>query len=171
MNTTAEQHRAKAAAHDAAAATSFDRCDTDGFLSQWADGINARLESAKAELAEQGGTFEYICLFTTDGDVASTKQVRSRYGYGWLLNDAAAERYGRRFFNESSATDPARRHAANARKGFTLGSIRVRGYAATVGGGTGLAGAASVGVAILPVVDDLLAGRYEVITTDYGPTE
>ena len=52
---TADEYRAEAAQSSRDAADSFERCDTDGFLSQWASGLNARLALAKADLAEHGG--------------------------------------------------------------------------------------------------------------------
>lgn len=165
----AAAHREAAAAADRAAAESFERCDTDGFLSQWAHGITARLERAKAEIAEQGGTAEFIFPFTLDGELASTYQVKGQYGYSWLLNDAAAAKLGRRFLSDSSAVSGQRRYANNQKKGIVFGKIRVKAYAHTCGGGSGLAGAASVGVAISPDRDALDRGEYEVMTTDVGP--
>ena len=39
---TAQEHREAAARHYQEAADSFERCDTDGFLSQWAAGKSLR---------------------------------------------------------------------------------------------------------------------------------
>ena len=51
-------------------------------------------------------------------------------------------------------------------RGFTIGRVRVRGYVTIAGGGQGLSGAASCYVGTFPVVDDLRAGRYEIVSTD-----
>ena len=45
--------RAEAAEARAEAAASFERVDTDGFVSQWASGINAQLADAKAGTARE----------------------------------------------------------------------------------------------------------------------
>jgi len=61
--TTAEAFRAEEARHLQEAADSFERCDTDGFLSQWAHGMLAELAGAKASLAEAGGMAKFPALF------------------------------------------------------------------------------------------------------------
>ena len=158
--------RDQAAAADQAAADSFERSDTDGFLSQWASGMTARELRAKADLVEAGGTVETSALFNLDGTIASTHYGHGQYGPFWVLNDDAAARYGRRFFNPSQARKPATERANNRRKGFTVGAVRVRGTVTILGGGKGLSGAASAYVATVPVIEDLRAGRYEVVTAE-----
>jgi hypothetical protein len=85
---TAEQYRAEAAAHRQEARDSFERCDTDGFLSQWASGINAQLADAQAKLAEAGGiaTFQRTILLTLDGETTDARRVETRYGTKWRLD-------------------------------------------------------------------------------------
>jgi len=45
-------HREKAAKYQKRVEDSFERSDTDGFLSQWANGLHARLEERLAEIEE-----------------------------------------------------------------------------------------------------------------------
>ena len=80
--------RQQAAQHERNAEESFDRCDTDGFLSQWASGMNAQLARRNAAIAEAGGnwTFERLQLVTTDGQPTDARAVNTRYGRKWRLD-------------------------------------------------------------------------------------
>lgn len=95
---TPDQLRAEADRHDEAAAASFERCDTDGFLSQWADGINARLLRHEAEIQENGGKATFPGLFDAQGRRirARLMTVQSFRGYGtdqvWGVLDASGRR-------------------------------------------------------------------------------
>lgn len=164
--TTSTEYRTQADQARQSAADSFDRCDTDGFLSQWASGLTAQQCDANAKLADDGGKMEHVALFTLDGEIASTHQGSGQYGPFWVLNDAAAEKLGRRFVSESSASKAATRQRNNAKKGFTVGTIRVDGYVTIAGSGQGLAGAMTCHVVVRPSVDALIAGDFEVLSTD-----
>lgn len=153
--------RAEADRHERERHESWDRSDTDGFLSQWASGLSASLARAKANLIEQGNVAEFSALFDLEGQVISTHSGWGQYGPYFRLTDEAAERFGRRFINPSMANDPAREHANNAKKGVAVGTIRVAAYADLRG-----QSATSVGVCILPDVDALRRGDYEVVSTD-----
>jgi len=85
---TATELRARANAHDLAAEESFQRCDTDGFLTQWAHGINGQLDRAKANIAEAGGVwqFERTVLVTLDGEATDAREVKTKFGYRWRLD-------------------------------------------------------------------------------------
>ena len=165
MTTTADALRAEAAERDAAAEESFRRCDTDGFLSQWALGITASKLRAQADLEDNGGKVEVRALFHLDGTVASTHYGNGQYGGYWVLNDEATARYGKRFVNPSYAKKAETRARNMRAKGFTVGTIRVRGYVDICGSGTGLSGCASAYVATLPNVADLKAGEFEIVET------
>jgi hypothetical protein len=86
--TNAENLRAQAAEHRRNAAESFDRCDTDGFLSQWASGMNADLADRNADIAEHGGvwTFERVILERADGTPLDARAVQTRYGKRWRVD-------------------------------------------------------------------------------------
>lgn len=89
-NMTAAELRASAAQHRADAAESFERCDTDGFVSQWASGINAQVADRNAEIADGGGKwlFARTTLVTLDGEPTDARAVDTRYGTKWR-SDAA----------------------------------------------------------------------------------
>jgi hypothetical protein len=92
--TTATELRTEAARHYQDAADSFERCDTDGFLSQWASGQTARLRLLEADLVEAGGVSKFIALFTTEGQWVPAKVIDGKYGKSWMLLDAEGKRTG-----------------------------------------------------------------------------
>jgi hypothetical protein len=76
LKLTATEYRAESDACKKEKEDSFDRCDTDGFLSQWASGLHSSLNSRLAELAENDWKWD----FWDDGDlcpVESGKLVQS----------------------------------------------------------------------------------------------
>lgn len=151
---------------------SWERSDTDGFLSQWASDMTGRKYNAMADLKENGGMVEVRALFDAEtGEVASTHSDWGQWGPYWVLNDKATEKYGKRFFSESKANTSAKRHATHKAKGFTIGRIKVKGYVTIAGSGTGLSGAANAYVTTLPVIAELRAGNFEIVTTDLGPDQ
>jgi hypothetical protein len=103
----------------------------------------------KAQLAETDGTTEIQGLFDLDGNLIPSVHGWGQYGEYWMLLDANGDKTG--FFNPSQARNEATARRNNARKGFYVGSVRVEGMTKIVGGGTGLAGAASCYPAIVPV--------------------
>lgn len=165
---TADAHRAEAQAASAEERASFERCDTDGFVSQWANNRMASYHRMSADLAEAGGKAEHTALFHLDGTVASTHQAEGQYGPFWVLNDAAAERFGKRFVTLSKARNGERRYAANRAKGFTVGTILVDSYTDMVGNGRGLGAALTVRTVVKPSVEALRKGDYTIVTTDRG---
>lgn len=87
-NDTAAALRAKASQHRADAAESFDRCDTDGFVSQWASDMNAIKADRNADIAAAGGvwTFERVVLEREDGTPVDARAVDTRYGMKWRVD-------------------------------------------------------------------------------------
>lgn len=81
---TAEQYREMAAGQRRSKEDSFDRCDTDGFLTQWANGLHASLYSRLAELAESDWMAEFPALFykeTNKRVPAKIIQVKDKFSY------------------------------------------------------------------------------------------
>jgi hypothetical protein len=67
---------------------SFERCDTDGFLSQWASGLTAQLKDRQASITENGGLSDFpILLDAETKKIVSAKLVDTRYGTAWSLLD------------------------------------------------------------------------------------
>ena len=127
--------RARAAASDARAVDSFERCDTDGFRSQWASGVMAALYRLQADIADKGGMWEFPALFDLNGNLVAAKEIETRYGWSWALLDES--NLGGRFlgfFNESEARSETTRRRNNARKGYYVGRVRAAAYAVNAGG-------------------------------------
>lgn len=165
----AQELREQARRMEQEAVESFERSDTDGFLSQWASNISASRARLEAALIEDGGMTETTALFLLDGTLASTHKGEGQYGPYWVLNDEAAERLGRRFLSTSQAAKPEVRSRNNAKKGVAVGRIRVRGEAVIEGRGRGLSGTAWA--TIRPVVRDLIEGKFEVLTRNEAEEE
>lgn len=100
----AKKHEAEAARHFQDESDSFDRCDTDGCVSQFASNLSGRLESAKADIARRGGVWDFQGLFDAEtGERVHARQVsvynKYKYDYEmkWVLTDEAADKYGRKW--------------------------------------------------------------------------
>lgn len=84
---SAAEYRAKAHQHYQDAEDSFDRCDTDGFLSQWASGVSARIDEALACLAENDGKATVRVLADLDGNRVNARPMQTRFGTAWGILD------------------------------------------------------------------------------------
>lgn len=112
MDHTPAEWRAMAAECYKREQESFERSDTDGFLSQWASTVTARLYSTCAEVAEKGGKWKFRELATADGIlIEGAREVKTKYGWSWLTP-------GGQWFNPSKAQDEEKRKAANLAKGY-----------------------------------------------------
>lgn len=117
----ARDFEAQARDRHQASADSFDRCDTDGFLSQWAADSTGRLLTAKASWARDHGYCRVnVLIDVKTRRVVSTLEKEGQYGDYWVLDDEATAAFGKRFFSESRAKNWARKRDANARKGFAI---------------------------------------------------
>ena len=142
--TTEQIHLEKAAAAERAAQESFDHCDTDGFLSQWAHGMTAELERAKARIAADGGTSVFEGLYEGQRRVKA-RVIVSKFGPSWMLDEAEDDliaRRGKRYLP----------YGENSRILRDLGLAHKEeiddAYADIQGSGTGLAGCASCRVVV-----------------------
>ncbi len=157
---------AKAAEHRERAEESFQRCDTDGFLSQWASGIEANRLDLQAQVVRNGGLWEFPALFDLEGKRVPAKliEVRDRFkGYGtrsvWAIVDPATNKFTGQFVSRPSvelydvynkdmgcmvqAVRVTKRAAANlAKKGFKEGHEMAPAKAEIIGTGHGLSGRA-----------------------------
>ncbi|QBI56818.1 hypothetical protein [Streptomonospora litoralis] len=122
---SAQSLREQAAQQRREAAASFERCDTDGFLSQWcAQRLGDELE-LQAAIEEAGGTAVFLAVFDLEGVLVPAKAVDTRYGPAWgLLPDDDPRGRFTGWFRESQARDPATAKATDAKKGFFVGYVR-----------------------------------------------
>ena len=89
---TAAEHRAKAEQAYDRAEESWQRSDTDGFLSQWASGITGDLHRAQADLLDNGGKSTFAGLCRHDGAELGDCNCRAceRAGYPKRIATTAA---------------------------------------------------------------------------------
>ena len=101
---------------------SWERSDTDGFLSQWASRSMARTYRRLAELAANGGDVQEIdWVFTADGTpVQEFSYVQGQYGTSIRIFHEGKVSW----FNQSHAKKAVRREATDRKKGYTLGRVR-----------------------------------------------
>lgn len=158
---TAAEWRAAAAEENRRRNESWDRSDTDGFVSQWAHQITSSEYGLKAQLAEQGSMTEVSGLFDLDGNLINALHGWGQYGEYWMLLDEDGNKT--EFFNPSQARNEVTARKNNARKGFYVGTVRVPARVDIVGGGSGLAGAASCYAAIIPASKVITAETAEVV--------
>lgn len=162
---TAAEWRTEARDSRQRSADSFERSDTDGFLSQWASDTMARKYEACADLAELGGVIEFQVPFV-NGEVATLELDRDgQYGRYWYLTVEAARIVGKRYFTPSSASKSAMRRRNNAKKGVTMGTIRIAATVELVGSRY------SVGPAFVPDAAALRDGDFEVVAVDDDTTD
>lgn len=87
----AQRYIEQAKQRDRSAQESFERCDTDGFLTQWAAGVTASEFRAKAGVLENGGTSVFRGLYFNGQRLkAKMVQVYNHYTYNheskWLCD-------------------------------------------------------------------------------------
>jgi hypothetical protein len=127
MLAQAAEYRAEARGNDQAAYDSFERCDTDGFLSQWAHGQMATRYIRAAEILEAGGCADFIALFDLEGNLVPAKYMETQYGWSWALLEVNADESIQRivgWFNPSKARNAETKRKNNAKKGYALGTVR-----------------------------------------------
>jgi hypothetical protein len=120
---TPEEWRNMARDRYRSADESFERCDTDGYLSQWASQVTAQLYELCARVAEAGGLWEFTVLADADGTTYDTaREVKTRYGWTWIV----PTEHGDVWFNPSHARNEERRRAADLAKGFQFITVQKR---------------------------------------------
>lgn len=145
------------------AAESFERCDTDGYLSQWASDSMARERDAVADWALARGTTFCEVLLNLDGSVASSHPGEGQWGQYWVLNDVATAVYGKRFFAPSKAATWSKQARANAKRGFRIAQVQVCGTRPKLRGEN----ACSLAVVSTPCIESLRAGQWLVVHEDW----
>jgi hypothetical protein len=135
--------RAEADRLDQAAADSFDRCDTDGFLSQWGNGLMAQQRRMEATLAEAGGVAAFPQLTDLDGTPVPAKLVETRFGTKFAVFATAAD-VTKHHGDVLAWVDPFVRAKTLAKKGLVLVHVLAPARVVMSGGGRGTSGAMNV---------------------------
>lgn len=138
---TEAQWRELAAACSARSRASFERSDTDGFLSQWASDMTARKHLMCADLARDGGIREFPAPFDLEGNLINALFIKTQYGWTWLLRTVPHWWKGKPFLNPSRALKGAVRRRNDSAKGIAMGTVRTRAEVRTGGSGKGMSGA------------------------------
>jgi hypothetical protein len=139
MTKTANDYRHEAAENYRREQESFDRSDTDGFLSQWASSITGRLNEAKAKIKENGDKAEFVGLYEGNRRVKA-KVIETRFGTCWLLHEdeeMLRARRGKPFL------PTGKRSRVLKRLGLQEKPEEAPAWATLDGNGTGLSGACS----------------------------
>jgi len=88
MENKNEQYYLNQAAEDQkAAADSFDRCDTDGFVSQFCHGLSSDLNRCKASLARNNWKSDFPGLYDLKGNRMRAKLIDGEFGECWAMLD------------------------------------------------------------------------------------
>lgn len=151
---TAAEWRALSVRSHEARNESWDRCDTDGFLSQWAHGLTATENEYRAQLAETDGKCDVQAAFDLDGNLLRALHGWSDYGEYFMIKDADGNKI--EFFSPSQARSETTARRNNAKKGYYVGTVRVPATVKIMGGGTGLAGAANCYAMIVPASKEII---------------
>jgi hypothetical protein len=142
---TAEQLRKEASQCDKFIQDSFDRCDTDGFLSQYASGITSQEKRKQAEILDNGGWYEFRALFNLKGERVKAKleSIRNKFSYQYESVWALYDNNGR-FLKYITAFPKC--HTTMLNKGYREGFELADAEAFVDGRGFGLSGTAWVAV-------------------------
>jgi hypothetical protein len=136
--TTSTALRQQAIAAQQEAHDSFERCDTDGFISQAANQLTARKLNLQATIQDNNGLPEFPALFDLKGNWVPAQLIDNKFGgKSWLLVDENGKSLSI-FINAF----PARRSTI-ANKGFVEGSVLRPATAQICGGGRGFSGITS----------------------------
>lgn len=120
---TAAEWRAKATRSEQDAHDSFERCDTDGFLSQWASNQMATRYLAIARATERGGRIEHTAFIDIEtGEMIRGRWRETQHGAGY------APEHGGKWIFPSNAKNEATRERNNAKKGVRQISVMVPAY-------------------------------------------
>lgn len=131
---------------------SFERCDTDGFLSQWASGMTAQLNREKIQLLRNGGYARFPVLCDADGNVIADRVhvfANTFAGYGsvekWRLPADLADKVGRTWIPRAGYSGKSR---IQKQLGLHEEDRFFPAYAEIYSAGKGLGGCASATVRI-----------------------
>lgn len=144
----AEAAEQKAARARARRDESWERSDTDGFISQWASGLTDEEHRLQAAILRDGGVSVFLGLFK-DGRRVKARLVEGKFGQSWCVLDAAGnarEWLPNSVTGQGTKDDPIRfgPRTKAAKLGYEIGYELAPAKAAIVGHGHGLSGQAWV---------------------------
>tara|TARA_R110002153_G_scaffold203824_1_gene356718 strand:- start:7593 stop:8087 length:495 start_codon:yes stop_codon:yes gene_type:complete len=149
--------RAEASQHEQDAADSFERCDTDGFMSQWASGCNAAKKRLQADIEDNDGLADVPALFDLDGGLIPAKLIDTRFGTSWGIFKSWDALNGSGDIVRWVGAFPARRSTL-ANKDVMEGRVMARAYA-------DLRGKSACNVTAV-IVRTQFDGNEEIVTAD-----
>lgn len=163
----ADELQARARSARQSASDSWERCDTDGFLSQWASGLTAQRLELQARITRLGGRDRFRALLdATTGELVAAKLVQTRFGSVWgLLSDPDDPHSPfRSWVSRSRAQDPAKRAATMRTKGYVEAWVLAPAKAELRGGPGGAVNVRAVSVR----TDGGFSRDVEIVETDEG---
>lgn len=134
----------KAAAEEKAKEDSFERSDTDGFLSQWAHGLHAELYRKQAEIEANGGLHSFPAILDVAGKEIPSRLIDGKYGACFALVDSDGKFTGS--FLPWGFTERSKWHKAGYRFGSVDAPAKAKIWAPKTA--KGLAGATQVRVVV-----------------------
>lgn len=161
LSKTGEELRQMAADCHKRSSDSFDRCDTDGFLSQWANDVTGNLYRLAADLADAGWTKELSALFDLDGNLLDAELKSGKFGLSWMIRNGDGTV---RWVSCSRAASAAKRRAHYERKGVREGTVARRVVPVMAEGGP-------FGCYPSFIVDRDYADEVEIVSTDDPGTD
>lgn len=84
---SADEYEMDARKHRIAKSESQDRCDTDGFVSQWASGLSYEEARERANILRNGGRARFVGLYQGDRRVKA-RVIETGFGPAWLLHES-----------------------------------------------------------------------------------
>jgi len=126
---------------------SFQRSDTDGFVSQYCSGLMGQLNRAKADIIKNGGYASFWVLMDAEGNIVSDYDFCNQYGKNtWIVKDEYIKQIGRKFVPTG---DNSR---VQKRLGLYEEQVEAQAWAALEGNGYGFSG--NVWVEAYPIRDE-----------------
>lgn len=156
LSKTSDELRRMAAESHKRASDSFERSDTDGFLSQWASDLTGSIYSLAADLADNGWTREMEALFDLDGNLLDAHLKDGKFGLSWMIRNPDGTV---RWVGTSHAKKAARRRAHYESKGVCEGRVARRVVPATAEGGP-------MGVSPTWIIDRDYADEVAIVSAD-----
>lgn len=138
---------------------SWERSDTDGFLSQWANGMTASLNRRKIEVLKTGGYAQFwVLVHAETGTVIATESVTfSVRDMPWVKNTKWRVENEHLQFTAGRKWIPVQRGDKPGRIAKSFGLVEEQRWfparAAIMGSGTGLSGCANAYVGVERIRD------------------